>query len=412
MLQGEISPHDTELILVNSVKNVGATFKDLNDNPIAPAKLSLEILSIDGVTVLYDVYLPSGDRSPNPPRILNPGIGVYEFPFGLDNGLSDNTKTNRTTQMCEYLFRWSATLTAGVQALVTIDPGTGPNSLLKWTSVPNGTPGNFINVEYIHPGTPNQTLQIIRTGSTIQVYLATNALANVTTIANDVLPAVLASTVASEIITVALAPTSLGTDPLAAVSSIPLIGGIDASPEEVIYTDVKIVPTIIFALLNKFRLMIDKTRKLVNSDPNDPCYLGYTDGQLSQYLAGGLQIINSYQPYGTFNFFNFPYFDYDFILLETSLIAGLLSQNLYAVDNDIPQWSDNGSSFLITHGTQLAQYINMLTQRLDKLIPQFKLHFVQSGSIHYQMGANYRLAQLISAAPSGSLFRNLYCKLI
>jgi hypothetical protein len=88
----------------------------------------------------------------------------------------------------------------------------------------------------------------------------------------------------------------------------------------------------------------------------------------------------------------------------------MMSQSMYAIDNDIPQWSDQNAAFVITHYTQMAQHLNWLTQRLDRLIPQFKLHFVQSGSMHMMAGPNYRLAQLVAAAPSGSLFRNFFVK--
>jgi len=415
MLLGDISQHDTDVVLTGTVKNVGAQFQNDAGAPADPEALELQVFDISGAEILHDIYYPANKRTPSPPRILNPGVGLYEFPFGLDNGSTSPGKTNKTDQssaMCDYIFAWNAQLTASTKASVTIDPTTGPNSILTWTAVADGTPGNFISVEYVDPMAPGQSLAVIRNGGIITVSLATNSVGNITTTANDIKNIIPTITVAAEIVTVALATGSTGTDLVGAVAAVPLINGIDGSKINTVYTNVKIVPPIVLSIINKFRLLIDKSMKMINSDPNDPCYLGYTDGQLVQYLTSGFQIINSYQPYGTFTWYNFPYQNYDFILLETSLIAGMMSQSAYAIDTDIPQWNDQGNAFVITHYTQLAQYLNFLMQRLDKLIPQFKLHFVQSGSLHIEAGPNYRLATLLAAAPSGALFRNTFAKVV
>ena len=165
-------------------------------------------------------------------------------------------------------------------------------------------------------------------------------------------------------------------------------------------------------MIGRFRLVIDKTYKLFDTDPDDPCFLGYSDGQLVQYLMSGLQIINSYQPSGTFSLTTFPYESYDQILFETSLLAGMISQSVYAIDNDVPNWNDQGNAFVITHYPQLAQHLTFMAGRLDRLIPLFKLNFVSSGRLHIEAGPNYRLAQLVNAAPGGSLFRNFYAKTV
>lgn len=160
------------------------------------------------------------------------------------------------------------------------------------------------------------------------------------------------------------------------------------------------------SLLPGFRKLIDKAVKEVD-DAND-CFLGYTDGQLIQYLEEGLTIINAYEPYPTFcRLEEFP-LTYLYVLYEAALLAGVMSQQLFAIDTDIPNYSDQGNSFVIQHAPQLAQVFQTISARLDKIIPLMKLKFVRTGSLHIQAGPNYRLAQLISSAPNGSLFRNVY----
>jgi hypothetical protein len=406
---GDIAQGDTELVLMDTVFNVGASFQDDTDPkniiPLTPASLSLEVTDVSGRLVLSDVYLPATQRTPNPPRILNPSTGKYAFPFGLDNGSTDPLKTNKTNQCLEYLFTWRAAAVASVKAYATIAP-------LKWTSVASGTPGNFITVQYVDPGLPSQPLSVTRNGPAIVVNLATGPGGLITTTAADVVALVPTLATVVEIVTVDVDSGSLPPDLLPATPATPLANGVDADNESVVCVSVKVITHRLCALINKFRLLIDKTHKFVSSDPNDPCYLGYSNGQLWQYLTSGMQIINSYQPYGTFNFYNFPYENYDFILMETSLLAGMMSQSMFSIDTDIPQWNDQGNAFVITHYQQLASYINWLSQRLNTLIPQFKLHFVNSGSLHIEAGPNYRLAQLIQAAPNGALFRNMFTKVV
>ena len=87
-----------------------------------------------------------------------------------------------------------------------------------------------------------------------------------------------------------------------------------------------------------------------------------------------------------------------------------MSQELFAIDTDIPGYNDQGNSFVIQHQPQLASYLSWLSSRLDKLIPMLKLNFVSAGSLHIEAGPNFRLAQLINAAPAGALFRNVFFK--
>jgi hypothetical protein len=161
------------------------------------------------------------------------------------------------------------------------------------------------------------------------------------------------------------------------------------------------------SFLPELRLMIDKSRKRTTTSNGKDCFLGYSDSMLVSFLEGGLQSINAYQPSLTFELDYFP-FEYKQILIDSALITGVITQQLYAIDTDIPNYSDQGTSFVITHQQQLAAFLNQITQRLDRLIPMMKLQLIQPGSLHVQMGPSFRLQTLMSAAPSGALFRNIW----
>lgn len=167
----------------------------------------------------------------------------------------------------------------------------------------------------------------------------------------------------------------------------------------------RVITTRIASLIPALRQMIDKSHKLI--DTANDCFLGYTDAQLVSYLDGGVQTINAYQPSVTFTLEDFP-FAYRQILIDAALITGVMSQQLFAIDSDIPNYNDQGTSFVISHQPQLAAFLNQVTQRLDKLIPMMKLQLITSGSVHVQMGPGFRMQQLLDAAPSGALFRNMY----
>ena len=171
----------------------------------------------------------------------------------------------------------------------------------------------------------------------------------------------------------------------------------------------RVVTVRTMALLPDFRRLIDKSAKLVDEDPDDPVYLGYTDSDLISYLVGGLTAINAYQPYPlwpTLDKYPTDYFKQT--LFDAGLIVGVCSQELFAVDTDVDNWSDQGNVFTISHQPKLAGFLQRMTQRLDVMVPAMKKHFVNSGSIHIQVGPNYRLAAVIAAAPTGSLFRNVF----
>jgi hypothetical protein len=65
---------------------------------------------------------------------------------------------------------------------------------------------------------------------------------------------------------------------------------------------------------------------------------------------------------------------------------------------------------VVNHQGPIQQWLNQISQRLDKDVPQFKLHFVSSGSTVTEAGPNFRLNQVMQAAPSGALFRNAFLR--
>ena len=56
----------------------------------------------------------------------------------------------------------------------------------------------------------------------------------------------------------------------------------------------------------------------------------------------------------------------------------------------------------------LAGYIQQLRAELEDRIPKFKLHFVNSGTIGVEVRMDMAFSMMLSSAPPGSLFRNLW----
>ena len=188
------------------------------------------------------------------------------------------------------------------------------------------------------------------------------------------------------------------------------VAGPAGTEEEQPLQSVEIVPVCTFDRVRAFREQVDKARKETSIDPQDFFPLGYTDGQLLEYLRGGLTLINSYQPYPTFaKLQSFPD-----LFLQTLFDAGLVvavnAQTLFAIDSDIEQYNDQGTSFVINHQPKLAAFSQAMTQRLDPLIKQMKLHFVNSGSVGIESGPNFRLQTLVQMSPSGATFRNVFTR--
>jgi hypothetical protein len=182
----------------------------------------------------------------------------------------------------------------------------------------------------------------------------------------------------------------------------------NTAAEDVYRTQVmELVSPRVLSLLPTLRLMIDKTVK-----PNLPekyCFLGYTDGMLVAFLRLGLHMINEYQPYPTFSSLeHFPLETHSNVLIKSAMYQGIISQTLFAIDTDVPQFSDSGHSFVLQHATPLAAFVDKLKQELDKAIPQFKLQLVNSGTVSIEARMDMAFQMLLSTAPYGSLFRNMW----
>lgn len=171
---------------------------------------------------------------------------------------------------------------------------------------------------------------------------------------------------------------------------------------------VKIISSRTMRYVQALRLQIDKMKKFVNADPDALVSLGYTDAQLIQYLEHGLSRINEYQPYPMWiTCDDFPEGNKG-LLIDAALLAGVMSQQIFAIDADVEGYSDNGQVFTLNHQPKLAGVLNQLTADLNVRIPAMKMHYVSMGTVSVQVGPHARYAALITAAPLGTGFRNVY----
>lgn len=154
-------------------------------------------------------------------------------------------------------------------------------------------------------------------------------------------------------------------------------------------------------LLPRLKSNIDKAQKDTGTT------IGYTTSQLAIYLQAGIEYINSQQPLTFMSLEQFPVRSHAQILVDAATIVALFSQSMFAVDTDM-QYNDQGFSFTIDHASKLGSVIGMLQSRFAIQLRDFKMLYCQTGSIHTQLGPNYRLLSLLQAAPSGSLFRNAF----
>lgn len=160
-------------------------------------------------------------------------------------------------------------------------------------------------------------------------------------------------------------------------------------------------------LVPRLRLYVDKAVKVIDDDPDDPVFTGYTDSMLVQFIEDGLSLISAFQPYPMwFSVDSFPAEQYR-TLLDGAIICALTSQELFAVDTDVA-YSDQGNVFSIDHQPKLSAILNTTWQRFSATVPAMKKHYLNNGTVRVEMGPSSRFIQLIDSAPSGALFRNLY----
>ena len=183
---------------------------------------------------------------------------------------------------------------------------------------------------------------------------------------------------------------------------------IDETTEDEYRTQViEIISPRVLSILPHLRLAIDKSWKI--AIPSESCYVGYTDSQLVLYLMGGLHFINTFPPYPTFSSLDaFPIEYYSEILVNSAMYVGLRSQLNFAIDTDVPSYSDQGHSFVLQHATPLASYINHLYQDLTGRIKNFKMKFLTGGMAACEMRMDMSYAALLSTAPFRTLFNNIF----
>jgi len=171
--------------------------------------------------------------------------------------------------------------------------------------------------------------------------------------------------------------------------------------EEQAYQYLLVYPLAVARLFPRLRSQIDKAQKDTGST------VGYTNSNLALYLQGGLEQINGFQPLTQLTFQTFPIPAFGQLLIDAATLVAMYSQGVFAIDTDM-SYSDQGFSFVIDHWSKISGFIGMLNSRLETRLHAFKLAYASMGSLHAEMGPNFRLTQLLTAAPSGSLFRGIF----
>jgi hypothetical protein len=175
-----------------------------------------------------------------------------------------------------------------------------------------------------------------------------------------------------------------------------------------VFQKVRAVSPLVASLTTDLRLRLDKALKPYSPSLADPCFVGSTDFMLVEFLLGGLQHINDYQPYPLWCDLNrYPHECHGSLLIDAAVWYGLGTQQVFAIDTDITNWNDQGNSWVLDHAPKIAAAMQPLYQSLEKRIPAMKWHYVRLGSVRTEISPNYRLNAVIGAAPKGALFRNV-----
>jgi len=182
------------------------------------------------------------------------------------------------------------------------------------------------------------------------------------------------------------------------------------STENIYATQVlEIVSPRTLSLLPKIRFLVDKVVK--PNLPSEMCFLGYTDGQLIIGLQLGLHFLNEYQPYPCWaSIDDYDITKYSHVLIKAAMYQILTSQGIFAIDTDVPSFSDQGHSFVLVHFAGLMQVSNQIKAELDRIVPDMKRHHVRSGSLGLQLRMNTAAHQLYMSMPSGAIWRNWWSR--
>lgn len=143
---------------------------------------------------------------------------------------------------------------------------------------------------------------------------------------------------------------------------------------------VNVLPIAYFPAMGRLRLLADKAILQLSTDPDNPLPIGFTDSMLSEYLMLGLEMMNSYQPVGSFSLATFPVFSHSNILISAAYYCLLTSQTMLAIATDVDSYNDINGSFVIVKHPKLMSMAQAALADLDKRVPQFKMQYYRLGS--------------------------------
>lgn len=166
---------------------------------------------------------------------------------------------------------------------------------------------------------------------------------------------------------------------------------------------ITVVTQKVWSLFPRLRNQIDKSRKRKGLEG-----VGYLEGNLLLYLQGGLDEINTFPPVTNFILDNYPHEKYGQLLIDSATIVAMYSQGLFAIDTDAPSYSDQGFSFTQDHHSKIDRVITALASKIKDQLKSFKLEFSQIGSVQVQVMPYFPISVVLSTAPHGGLFRNLF----
>jgi len=409
--------HEIELVLQSTTENIQIAIYTEAGNPIDPQYLKLNILDSYDQLISTDILYPAPGEivSPVSPRIQRIGRGKFIFPFGADNANGYPAVYYGTLPPAP---TWDISVNNQLQ--IAVDSKT-PITITLTAATPTAATTQEI-VSSINFALANSPTYGSFYGNVArfecQLFLVSPTVVNVNnskvqvnlTIPNNAAPVLFGptagvaygtTTVPDPIVVALLSNRTLRTgDALFQWQATMAKGQGSVSIVQV----AKIASPKAFSVLPYFRLELDKALKQVNYDQ---ARTGYTDAQLMGYLSLAVTEINAYQPITSLTLDSFPTQQFMMILIWTAVLIALLSQGLFAIDTDI-DYSDRGASFRNDHTSKIQSFIQMVTSRLEARMTQFKLQYAPIGVVKIEPSVSFRLATVLNAAPSGSLFRNLF----
>ncbi len=414
-----VQSHQIELALTNAVTRVQISISDATGRPIDPKELRLTVMDPYNLPLFTDVLYPGLGEEPGPlpARIKRAARGQYYFPFGADNSCgTPATFCGNVPPVAPWNLTGANVLRVSFDSKAFLNVTIVANDLAAVTPL---EVVNSINAALIQSATYGKmygrvarytdrlflTSPLVHNVQQSQVKVDQTVGSNAATLLFGPTPVqvvVSGNTNSPEIYRLLSNKTDCPGDVLFNWQVTAAQGLGSASVIQV----VKVASPHAFAILPYFRTEIDKALKSVNQDM---ARTGYTDAQLMGYLALAVTEINAYQPITNLSLESFPTRDFMMILIWAATLIALISQGLFAVDTDI-EYSDRGASFRLDHAGKLQSYIQMVTSRLEARLPAFKLQYASVGTVKYEIGANYRISQLLNAAPEGSLFRGIWSK--